>query len=67
MFRRNISPPSLESNSMPSKKPAETGSELLLVSCLTFSSTLMMEAKCTSETLGSLRTTRHYDPEDSDL
>jgi hypothetical protein len=36
---------------------------LLLVSCLVYSSTLKMEAICSSATLGLLRTTRLYNPE----
>jgi hypothetical protein len=39
-----------------------------LVSCLAYSSTLKMEAKCSSETsVDFQRTTRHYIPEDRTL
>jgi hypothetical protein len=37
---------------------------ILIVSCLAYSPTLKMEAICSSETLGSLRTTRRYNPDD---
>jgi hypothetical protein len=45
-----------------------TENALTLVSCLAYSSTLKMEAKCFSETLVDFqRTTRRYIPEDSSL
>jgi hypothetical protein len=37
---------------------------LLLISCLAYSSTLKMEAICSSETSGCLQITRGYNPED---
>jgi hypothetical protein len=40
---------------------------LLLLFCSTRSSTLMMEAICSSETSGSLRTMQDYNPEDCSL
>lgn len=43
---------------------AELSLPLLTVSCLTYSSTLMMEMMCIFETSGFLRTTRSYIPED---
>jgi hypothetical protein len=47
-----------------SYKPNSVCRLLLLVSCLAYSSTLKIEAICSSETLACLRTTRHYNPED---
>jgi hypothetical protein len=52
MFRKNMSPLPSVSNSKLSKKPAEgrTLSLLLLVSCLSYASTLKLEAIYSSET-----------------
>jgi hypothetical protein len=48
--------------------PCSSDSRLfLLVSCLLYSSTLMMEATYSSETSSCLRTTRRYNPEDRTL
>jgi hypothetical protein len=55
---RSILPPSSRSSNKPRKKPVEAGDKLisifrllLLVSCLAFTSTLKMEAICSSEAL----------------
>jgi hypothetical protein len=42
-------------------------SSLLSVSCLAYSTTLWMEATCSSEMSLSLPTTQHYNPEDHNL
>jgi hypothetical protein len=55
------------------ERPAQTTKQtfnlllLLFVSFLSCYSTLKMQAKCSSETSGSLRTTRRYKPEDREL
>jgi hypothetical protein len=57
------SPPSSGSNNKPSLPPAFT-----LVSCWAYSSTLNMEAICSSETSVDVQwTTRRYIPEDGTL
>jgi hypothetical protein len=62
---RNMPPPSLESKSKSSKKPAAC---FALVPCLVYSWTIKMEVTCSSEMLVDLqRTIRHYVPEDRTL
>jgi hypothetical protein len=53
-FRRNVQTQSSGSKSKSSKKPVEAGGKL----SVTYFSTLKMEAVCSSETSGSLRSTR---------
>jgi hypothetical protein len=62
MIHRHTSPPSSGSNIIPIKKPAETCRLLLLASCLSYFSTLKLEAIYSSERSGSLRPTRCYSP-----
>jgi hypothetical protein len=42
--------------------PSSSCRTLLLVSCLTYISTLKLDAICSSETSAFLRTTQHYNP-----
>jgi hypothetical protein len=60
-LRRNISTQSSGWRSKPSKKPAEVGGEVLLVSFLS------CEATCFSETSGYPRIARRNNPSDSNL
>jgi hypothetical protein len=65
-FRRNMSPPSSGSKNKPSKNLLATF--FMLVTFLTSSSTLNMEATCSSKTLVGFRwTTRRYIKEDRTL
>jgi hypothetical protein len=57
-FRRNILPPFFGSNGKPSKKPTCSRPQTDLCSCLTYSSTLKMEAICFRETSAFFQTTR---------
>jgi hypothetical protein len=59
-FRRNIFSPSLGSMSNPRIKPGEVGGKLSSA----YSTTLKIEAICSSETSDSLRTSRRYESED---
>jgi hypothetical protein len=69
-FRRNMSPPSSESKNKLSRKQSRSitalfVSSIMLVTYLSYSSTLKMEGTYSSETSVEFqRTTWHYIPED---
>jgi hypothetical protein len=69
VFQRNMLSPSSGSKSKPNKKPALSRLTLLLPGycwfCAWLTSSLKMEARCSSKTLVDLcQTTLHYNPED---